>query len=231
MPGVRNNFRLVASVLFFVVAAASLYVKTFRALLDYSVVYGGQLAIIQVVSADLIIFPLTAALGLIGIMQGRDKLFMWGSLAVWFYCVPLVWFSVISLQGIDTLFSAPVETLLGYQFPDQAITLGLTAASALAFISSQQKQTEASPVPSSNSYQGQSIDSPMPILALVGAFVFPIFGIVLGHIALAQMSSGKISSRQRGLALAGLFIGYAFLLVVGLAILWLFWFFSQFPHY
>jgi len=231
MQTVRNNFRLVAAVLFFVVAAASIYLKTFRALLAYSVVSTGQLGIIQIVSADLLIFPATVALGLIGIMHGRDKLFFWGSLAVWFYCVPLVWLSVISFQGIDVLFSNPVETLLGYQFPDQAITLGLTAASALAFISSQPKQTEVSQDPSSISHQGQSPESPMPVLALVGAFVFPILGIVLGHLSLSQMKAGKMSTRQRGLAQAGLFIGYAILLVLVLALLWLFWLISQLPHY
>jgi peptidyl-prolyl cis-trans isomerase B (cyclophilin B) len=50
--------------------------------------------------------------------------------------------------------------------------------------------------------------SAMAIGALVGAFFFPPLGIVLGHIALSQIR--RNNEEGRGLAVAGLVIGYVF---------------------
>jgi len=48
--------------------------------------------------------------------------------------------------------------------------------------------------------------SAMAIGALVGAFFFPPLGIVLGHIALSQIR--RRNEEGRGMAIAGLVIGY-----------------------
>ena len=58
----------------------------------------------------------------------------------------------------------------------------------------------------------------MAIIALVGAWVFPPLGIVFGHIALAQLR--RTDEAGKGLAIAGLVIGYVWtvLVAVGLAI-------------
>jgi hypothetical protein len=45
----------------------------------------------------------------------------------------------------------------------------------------------------------------------VGAFFFPIVGVVLGHISLSQMKKGQIPADNRGLALAGMILGYIFI--------------------
>nr|WP_256030561.1 DUF4190 domain-containing protein [Leifsonia xyli] len=44
-------------------------------------------------------------------------------------------------------------------------------------------------------------------MALIGAFVFPIAGVVCGHIAIGQIK--RTGEGGRGLAIAGLVIGYA----------------------
>ena len=59
-------------------------------------------------------------------------------------------------------------------------------------------------------------DSPLPVLALVFAFVAPLVGAILGHVALSQMRQGKISSTNIGLAKAGMICGWVF---TGLTIL------------
>lgn len=59
----------------------------------------------------------------------------------------------------------------------------------------------------------------LAIVSLVSAFFIPLVGIITGHIALGQIK--KTGEQGRGLALAGLIIGYV-LLVVGIivAIVW-----------
>ena len=55
-----------------------------------------------------------------------------------------------------------------------------------------------------------AVDSPLPVLALVFAFVAPLVGAILGHVALSQMRQGKISSANIGLAKAGMIVGWVF---------------------
>ena len=65
-----------------------------------------------------------------------------------------------------------------------------------------------------------TVDSPLPVLALVFAFVAPLVGAILGHVALSQMRQGKISSANIGLAKAGMIVGWVFtgLWIIGVAI-------------
>ena len=48
----------------------------------------------------------------------------------------------------------------------------------------------------------------LAIIALIGAFVFPLAGIICGHIALGQIK--KTGENGRGLALWGTILGYVF---------------------
>lgn len=57
----------------------------------------------------------------------------------------------------------------------------------------------------------------LAIVALVLGLTVPIGGIVLGHIALSQIK--RTGEAGRGMALAGLIIGYAYTALVVLAIL------------
>lgn len=62
-------------------------------------------------------------------------------------------------------------------------------------------------------------ESQLPLIALIGAFFFPIVGIIVGHIALGQMKRGEIPSSNQGLAKAGLILGYVFTALTILAII------------
>ncbi len=63
--------------------------------------------------------------------------------------------------------------------------------------------TEATPAP----VAGRPTNV-LAIIALVAAFVFPLAGIVVGHIALGQIK--KTGEAGHGLALAGTVLGYVF---------------------
>jgi len=73
-----------------------------------------------------------------------------------------------------------------------------------------------------------STDNTLPILALVMAFVVPLVGAVIGHIALKQMREGRLVDTNKGLAKAGLIVGWVItgiyvlvtVLYVGLVIWW-----------
>ena len=73
-----------------------------------------------------------------------------------------------------------------------------------------------------------STDNTLPILALVMAFVVPVVGAIIGHIALKQMREGRLVDTNKGLAKAGLIVGWVItgiyvlvtVLYVGLVIWW-----------
>jgi hypothetical protein len=54
-------------------------------------------------------------------------------------------------------------------------------------------------------------ESPLPLVALIGGILFPLLGIIVGHIALGQMKRGEIPSSNMGLAKTGLILGYVFM--------------------
>ena len=53
-------------------------------------------------------------------------------------------------------------------------------------------------------------ESPLPLIALLGGILFPLLGIIVGHIALGQMKRGEIPSSNMSLAKTGLILGYVF---------------------
>jgi K+-transporting ATPase c subunit len=65
----------------------------------------------------------------------------------------------------------------------------------------------SNPTPQNNQPQG---DSPLPVLALVMAFVFPLAGAIIGQIALSQMRQGRIIDTNRSLAKTGMILGWVF---------------------
>lgn len=82
----------------------------------------------------------------------------------------------------------------------------------------QPQQPQYTPAPPAPTYAGQPAPGAQPsahkktnlmaILSLVGAFVFPIAGIILGHISLGQIK--KTGEGGRGLGLTGTILGYVF---------------------
>jgi hypothetical protein len=63
---------------------------------------------------------------------------------------------------------------------------------------------------------GQSNLANLPLFALIGAFIIPLAGIILGHLSLSYMKKGQLSEQNKGMAKAGLILGYVF---VGLSML------------
>ena len=61
-----------------------------------------------------------------------------------------------------------------------------------------------------------SSDSALPVLSLVLAFIIPIAGAIIGHVALGQMNRGQIVDTNRGLAKAGVILGWV---LTGLTVL------------
>jgi hypothetical protein len=50
----------------------------------------------------------------------------------------------------------------------------------------------------------------LPLFALIGAFIIPLAGIILGHLSLSYMKKGQLSEENKGMAKAGLILGYVF---------------------
>jgi len=61
---------------------------------------------------------------------------------------------------------------------------------------------------SAQPYGAQAKTNVLAIISLVAAFVFPLAGIVTGHIAMSQIR--KTGEQGRGLAKAGLILSYVF---------------------
>jgi len=61
-------------------------------------------------------------------------------------------------------------------------------------------------------------ESQLPLIALIGAILFPLVGIIVGHIAFGQMKRGEIPSSNMGLAKTGLILGYVFMALGILAV-------------
>lgn len=50
----------------------------------------------------------------------------------------------------------------------------------------------------------------LAIASVILAFVFPVAAIILGHVALSQINESRGAQEGRGLAIAGLILGYTF---------------------
>jgi len=74
-------------------------------------------------------------------------------------------------------------------------------------------------------------DSALPVLALIMAFVFPLAGAIIGHIALNQMRDGRIVDTNRSLAKAGRILGWVFtgvaVIFIGFYVVGMIWLISQ----
>lgn len=62
-------------------------------------------------------------------------------------------------------------------------------------------------------------DSALPVVSLVLAFLIPIAGAIIGHVALGQMNRGQIVDTNRSLAKAGVILGWVFTGLTVLAII------------
>ena len=140
-----------------------------------------------------------------------------------------------AFESLQDVMQDPIYFLNAFYFPPNApllaIGIYLSALSSVVLylnandrpasrVETQSAQTIGETVSNPN-YPPQPSQAPtsaLPVLALVLAFFIPIVSIVLGHVALNQMNRGQIASDQRGLATAGLVLGYVFTAVTAIFI-------------
>lgn len=118
--------------------------------------------------------------------------------------------------GIDTLRLSWTGSWL-----DWPLTIFFVAATVLAVFSKSSTSTsDFGPYAAATSHSDSSPNdfhiqrvapSNLPVFSLVAAFIVPVAAVILGHISLSQMKRGQIVSDNRGLALAGLILGYVFI--------------------
>lgn len=167
---------------------------------------------------------------------------------VWMVLLFLSWALTWPIRGIGYLGVLPLVVaafagaFLGLQFtrgeplgyilgilmtvalPASAILVGLLASraadrrSALATVAAANAHSAGYAAPGIHAPSTALRTNTMAVLSLVFAFVFSILGVVFGHIALAQIQ--RTGEQGRGLAVAGLIIGY---ISVALGIILLIW--------
>lgn len=171
------------------------------------------------------IVPLAAiAAAVLGIVSKKAILqpLLGASLFVLFYVLSWI------LQGVAMAFGDWTEI---YFFPGYGqefiawLTTGLLLIaillSGLAWLTSKNSKSPMNPISVSNGVvtPPAAPSTPanpsgpyanLPMFALIGAFVVPLAGIILGHLSLSYMKKGQLSEQNKGMAKAGLILGYVF---------------------
>jgi hypothetical protein len=140
-----------------------------------------------------------------------------GNLAWVFFVLPLSWGVALwfytsmgfSYDITAILLPGPYPVALGYAII--LLILATTALTAVDLMMSKRAPAQIEVVeqaPSVTSSGGGN--EQLPLIALICGFVFPVAGIIIGHIALGQIKRGQISSQNKGMATAGTALGYAF---------------------
>lgn len=145
--------------------------------------------------------------------------------------VALFFFLYVLTAVLRALEGYPLDLLFRLNGPlDWLATGALLIAiilSGIAFLSSRAAQPTQIPVSTSNDYvapvvnptsstNNSGTNTNLPLFALIGAFIVPLAGIILGHLSLSYMKKGQLSTQNKGMATAGLILGYVF---VGLGFL------------
>ena len=225
-----NILRLVAAVFYILTGIISLFNPLFQSLQGYlNFLSSGQspfvLAEYHLLFVSLSLPLACLALAVTGVLAKSGKIWIWAAGAYFLVTVPMSWLMTVlwenqSGYAVDLTHWQVLWT--GNDLIDSSVTITLSLASALGvaslFFNSSIRPSGSSvasqPVPTMTAAPvagGASQVSNLPIFALVGAFVVPLAGIILGHISINQMNKGMISNQNRGLAMAGLILGYVFI--------------------
>ena len=230
-PRFQLNFlRLAAALLYIVTGIISLFNPLLRSLGEYFsyLSYANSsfvLAEYHLLFVSISLPIACLALAITGVLARTGKIWVWGAGAYFLLTVPMSWLMTVlweTQSGYPVDISHWQLLWTGNDFMDTGITITLILATILAAVSmfvkssfnssadnaAQPQVTQAPSAPVTGS-SGQL--SNLPIFALVGAFVIPIAGIILGHLSISQMNKGMISNQNRGMAMAGLILGYVFI--------------------
>jgi hypothetical protein len=228
--------RIVAAILYFLVAVISIFnAELINLTYNFQFVASSELAVQAVIyhhAVSLIAIPLGAiGLGLTALLSKKKALLLILSIAYFVLIAPLSWILQLFIAANNeywvVLWTMPfMDTIADWSDGPFGIAklVAFTLALVLAIIASVTSSNPApatfaseavlvnpTSVPNDQTYSASSTVSNLPIFALVGAFFFPIVGVVLGHISLSQMKKGQIPADNRGLALAGMILGYVFI--------------------
>lgn len=214
-----NILRMISAGLFLVTAIMSSFNGTFsflgQILQNSNTSAIAAITIYHYVIVQVLLPVGSLALGVTGFLPKIGKAWFWSAIGFFAFTVPLSW---VMLQVYFQVSGYPMD-FFHFQitenngFLDTAILIVLCLASALALVSRfvgnvPAATASSAQVPSESISDGAP--SNLPIFALVGAFVIPIAGVILGHMAISQMNRGQISSANRNLARIGLIVGYIF---------------------
>lgn len=249
MPRRMNPLRLASSILFFVVGIAGCFNGAFPVALDilrHISDYGTNVVVLLLFIATVFIVPIAGiALGIMGLVDRRGTLHFFGASAVFLIVGPISWlvqaFYIFVMKSWTDIYwtTAPDNgDVLGW-----LVLAGLTLATALTVVAkfTQKKLPVAAPRPVAPAVSaatpvvgnGTAPLSNLPVFALVAAFIVPIAAVILGHISLGQINRGQISNQNRGLAVAGLVLGYVFmaLSIIATVLFAIIFALSQHPSY
>jgi hypothetical protein len=221
-----NVLRYISAGLFLLTALLSMFngqlypVSDFFDLFSFAFELGG-IALFSLIHYLLVCLALplgSIALGVTGLLAKTGKVWVFGVVGFFMVTVPLSWLFQLFIANEYFRFTPTA----GNGFLDWIIFLGLLSATVVGFVSTfvKRKPAVASMSPSvtpaaplqTGTQSPSSMSNNLPVFAVIGAVFVPLAGIVLGHISLAQMKRGQISSNNRILAVLALVIGYLFTL-------------------
>ena len=219
-----NILRLIAGIFFFITAVIASFNEIlrdvpfwFNSQQQFGIPFPDSFYIYHYVFLSASLPVACLALAVYGILTKSGKLWAIIAGAYFLLCWPLSFVATWLLQhNFD--FSHWQMLWTGNDILDSGSTITFIIASLLAVVS--MFVNLGQPVQLNSENQVSNIQpvvnvgapiSNLPIFALVGAFIIPLAGIILGHISISQMNRGLISSQNRSMATIGLILGYVFM--------------------
>jgi len=245
----NRGIRLAAVILFFIAGVAACFEPTLLVALkiisnptNYGWAGIEPIAIVALTST--LLYPIAGiAFALLGMLSKNKKLNFWLALGFFGFVGPIFWI----VQTLFILMSRWQQIYLTPAFEAKgvlpglalfALAIGTFFSGLLAWSSPKTQSTTSHQYPMKEVIpSGQNIDtaplSNLPVFALVAAFIVPIAAVILGHISLGQINRGQISNQNRGLAVAGLVLGYVFmaLSIIATVLFAIIFALSQHPSY
>lgn len=216
-----NTARILSAVAFLATAIMSAFNGTFAFLGEILQNANGisSVSIYHYVIVQVLLPIGSLALAAGAVFLKNVKVWFWTAIGFFLFTVPLSW---IMLQVYFQASGYPLD-LMHFQITesngvlDTAILIALCLATGLAigskYVGDVPVAESSAQLPSESVQVGPA--SNLPLFALVGSFVMPLVGVILGHIAISQMNRGQISSANRNFARIGLIVGYV-LTAIGL---------------
>ena len=217
-----NILRLVSGIFFVITAVMSAFNDVLRDLPFFVnswqgvIEFPASLALYHYVFLSVSLPLVCLALAVTGILAKSGKLWAIAAGVYFLLCWPLSFVMTWLLQN-NFDFSHWQMLWTSNEILNSGSTITFIIASLLAVVSMFVKLGKPLQLTSENQISNiqpvVNVGAPisnLPIFALVGAFVVPLAGIIIGHISISQMNRGLISSQNRSMATIGMILGYVF---------------------